>query len=55
MTSNKVYFATIKPIGKGNWVGNYNNYIWNITSSSMNITQGDDDPPRDVMCLAIGQ
>lgn len=54
LTVQSVLYANYKSTTNGTWQTNYNNYLWNVTNESMNVTNTDNTGTVNVVALVIG-
>lgn len=50
-----VFYANYISTQNGSWNENVNNYLWNVTSNSMNITNTDNTSTVPVLCVVMGK
>lgn len=53
LTVQSVLYANYKSTTNGTWQINYNNYLWNVTNESMNVTNTDNTGTVNVVALVI--
>ena len=54
LTVQSVLYVNYKSTTNGTWQTNYNNYLWNVTNESMNVTNTDNTGTVNVVALVIG-
>ena len=51
----RVFYANYISTQNGSWKENANNYLWNVTGNSMNITNTDNTSTVPVLCVVMGK
>lgn len=50
-----VFYANYISTQNGSWVENCNNYLWNVTGNSMNVTNTDNASTVPILCVVMGK